>query len=227
LGASGFARAGARARLLADASKPPSAALPAPAERAFADAGTLLAGAANVETIERAVKLLESTLSAAPGHSGALRACARSQRMLALLGRDPASARDRRSGARCAAPRCHGRSAFGKRVAADVAHHLFWGEWECGAGGAMVRAGAARGAPDAEIPARFRLVCAGRRPHRRCDGGDERRAGDRAHERALHSDLGWFYFRTGRYDDALCQCRFALEMSARDASAQTCRNAPF
>jgi hypothetical protein len=84
------------ARLPADASKPPNEALPAPAERAFADAGTLLAGAANVETIERAVKLLESTLSAAPGHSGALRAYARSQRMLALLGRDPASARDRR-----------------------------------------------------------------------------------------------------------------------------------
>ena len=38
----------------------------------------------------------------------------------------------------------------------------------------------------------------------------------------LHSDLGWFYFRTGRYDDALRQCRIALEMSARDASAQTC-----
>ena len=38
----------------------------------------------------------------------------------------------------------------------------------------------------------------------------------------LHSDLGWFYFRTGRYDDALRQCRVALQMSARDESAQTC-----
>jgi DNA-binding winged helix-turn-helix (wHTH) protein/Tfp pilus assembly protein PilF len=210
------------ARLPADASKPPNEALPAPAERAFADAGTLLAGAANVETIERAVKLLESTLSAAPGHSGALRAYARSQRMLALLGRDPASARDRRLLARDALRRAVMADPRSAAVAADVAHHLFWGEWNA-AQAAQWYALARREAPqDAEILRDFAwFALADDRI------GDAMAAMNAALAIAptnvpLHSDLGWFYFRTGRYDDALRQCRIALEMSARDASAQTC-----
>jgi len=210
------------ARLPADASMPPNAALPAPAERAFADAGTLLAGAANVETIERAVKLLESTLSAAPGHSGALRAYARAQRMLALLGRDPVSARDRRLLARDALRRAVVADPRSAAVAADVAHHLFWGEWNTGQASQWY-AQARREAPqDAEILRDFAwFALADDRI------GDAMAAMNAALAIApmsvpLHSDLGWFYFRTGRYDDALRQCRIALEMSAHDVSAQTC-----
>jgi len=210
------------ARLPADASMPPNASLPAPAERAFADAGTLLAGAANVETIERAVKLLESTLSAAPGHSGALRAYARAQRMLALLGRDPASARDRRLLARDALRRAVVADPRSAAVAADVAHHLFWGEWNA-AQASQWYALAQREAPqDAEILRDFAwFALADDRI------GDAMAAMNAALAIApmsvpLHSDLGWFYFRTGRYHDALRQCGIALEMSARDASAQSC-----
>jgi Tfp pilus assembly protein PilF len=194
----------------------------APAERAFADAGTQLAGAANVETIERALKLLESTLSAAPGHSGALRAYARAQRMLALLERDPASASDRRLLARDALRRAVVADPRSAAVAADVAHHLFWGEWNA-AQAAQWYALARREAPqDAEILRDFAwFALADDRI------GDAMAAMNAALAIApmsvpLHSDLGWFYFRTGRYDDALRQCRIALEISVRDASAQTC-----
>jgi DNA-binding winged helix-turn-helix (wHTH) protein/Tfp pilus assembly protein PilF len=210
------------ARLPADASMPPNASLLAPAERAFADAGTQLAGAANVETIERALKLLESTLSAAPGHSGALRAYARAQRMLALLERDPVSARDRRLLARDALRRAVVADPRSAAVAADVAHHLFWGEWNA-AQAAQWYALARREAPqDAEILRDFAwFALADDRI------GDAMAAMNAALAIApmsvpLHSDLGWFYFRTGRYDDALRQCRIALEISVRDASAQTC-----
>jgi DNA-binding winged helix-turn-helix (wHTH) protein/Tfp pilus assembly protein PilF len=210
------------ARLPVNASKPPNAALPPSAERAFADAGTLLAGAANIETIERAVKLLESTLSAAPGHSGALRAYAQAQRTLALLGRDPASARDRRLLARNALRRAVVADPRSAAIASDVAHHLFWGEWNA-AQAAQWYALARREAPqDAEILRDFAwFALADDRI------GDAMAAMNAALAIAptnvpLHSDLGWFYFRTGRYDDALRQCRIALEMSARDASAQTC-----
>jgi DNA-binding winged helix-turn-helix (wHTH) protein/Tfp pilus assembly protein PilF len=210
------------ARLPADASMPPNASLLAPAERAFADAGTQLAGAANVETIERALKLLESTLSAAPGHSGALRAYARAQRMLALLERDPASASDRRLLARDALRRAVVADPRSAAVAADVAHHLFWGEWNA-AQAAQWYALARREAPqDAEILRDFAwFALADDRI------GDAMAAMNAALAIApmsvpLHSDLGWFYFRTGRYDDALRQCRIALEISVRDASAQTC-----
>ena len=79
---------------------------------------------------------------------------------------------------RCAAPSWPIRVR--PRVAADVAHHLFWGEWNA-AQAAQWYALARREAPqDAEILRDLRLVCAGRRPHRRRDGGDECRAGDRA-----------------------------------------------
>lgn len=210
------------ARLPADASILPNASLSAHAERAFADAGTLLAGAANVEVIQRALKLLESTLSAAPGHSGALRAYARAQRMLALLERDPASASDRRLLARDALRRAVVADPRSAAVAADVAHHLFWGEWNA-AQAAQWYALARREAPqDAEILRDFAwFALADDRI------GDAMAAMNAALAIApmsvpLHSDLGWFYFRTGRYDDALRQCRIALEISVRDASAQTC-----
>jgi Tfp pilus assembly protein PilF len=107
-------------------------------------------------------------------------------------------------------------------VAADVAHHLFWGEWDA-AQAAQWYALARQGAPqDAEILRDYAwFALADDRI------GDAMAAMNAALAIApmnvpLHSDLGWFYFRTGRYEDALRQCRIALEMSARDASAQTC-----
>ncbi len=209
-------------RLPAAALKPVNASLPEAAQRAFADAGSLLLGATNAETTERATILLESTLSAAPNHSGALRAYARAERTLALLGRDPAAAYDRRLAARAALRRAVVADPRSAAVAADVAHHLFWGEWNV-AQAAEWYALARREAPqDADILRDYAWFAL---------------ADDRVGEAMtamnaalaisplsvpLHADLGWFGFRTGRYDDALRQCRIALEMSAKDTSAQIC-----
>lgn len=209
-------------RLPAPALKPSNALLPEVAQRAYAEAGALLAGAAGAEPVERAIGLLESVLSAAPSHSGALRAYARAQRMLAVLARDPAGARSRRLAARAALRRAVVADPRSAAVAADVAHHLFWAEWN-GAQAADWYALARREAPqDADILhdyAWFALA-------------DERVADAMAAMNAalalaplsvpLHSDLGWFQFRTGHYDDALRQCRIALELSAKDTSAQIC-----
>jgi Tfp pilus assembly protein PilF len=142
--------------------------------------------------------------------------------MLVLFGRDPAAARDRRLLARDALRRAVVADPSSAAVAADVAHHLFWGEWNS-AQAAQWYALARREAPqDAEILRDFAWFAL----------ADDRINDAMAAMNAalaiapmnvpLHSDLGWFYFRTGRYDDALRQCRIALEMSARDASAQTC-----
>ena len=209
-------------RLPAAVLKPVNASLPEAAQRAYADAGSLLVGANNAETVERAVTLLESALSAAPAHSGALRAYARAERTLALLGRDPAAARERRLAARAALRRAVVADPRSSAVAADVARQLFWGEWNA-AQAAEWYALARREAPqDADILhdyAWFALAD---------DRIDEAMAAMNAAlalaplSIPLHSDLGWFQFRTGHYDDALRQCRIALEMSENDTSAQTC-----
>jgi len=209
-------------RLPAAALKPSGAVLTEAALRAYSEAGTLLVGAAGAEPVERAVGLLESTLSAAPSHSGALRAYARAQRMLAFLARDPTGARDRRLAARAALRRAVVADPQSAAVAADVAHHLFWAEWNA-AQAADWYALARREAPqDADILHDYAwFALADERV------GDAMAAMNAALAIAplsvpLHSDLGWFQFRTGHYDDALRQCRIALEMSAKNASAQVC-----
>ncbi|HEY2396609.1 MAG TPA: winged helix-turn-helix domain-containing protein [Rudaea sp.] len=209
-------------RLPAPALKPANALLPEAAQRAYSEAGTLLGGAGGVESVERAIGLLESTLSAAPSHSGALRAYAGAQRTLAVLARDPVAARDRRLAARAALRRAVVADPRSAAVAADVAHHLFWAEWNA-AQAADWYALARREAPqDADILRDYAWFAL----------ADDRIGEAMAAMNAalaiaplsvpLHSDLGWFQFRTGHYDDALRQCRIALEMSAHDNSAQVC-----
>ncbi|HSE11636.1 MAG TPA: tetratricopeptide repeat protein, partial [Rudaea sp.] len=210
------------ARMPAAAFRHADTALPAPAQRAFAEAGTLLLGASNVESVERVLGLLESVLSAAPDHTGALRMYARAQRLHAVLGRNAANAHERRSIAHDALRRAVRADPRSAGIAADVAGQLFWGEWnarEAAGWFALAR----RAAPqDAEILRDYAWFAL---------ADDRIDAALQAMNAALaisplsvdlHSDLGWFYFRTGRYDDALRQCRVALQMSARDASAQIC-----
>jgi DNA-binding winged helix-turn-helix (wHTH) protein/Tfp pilus assembly protein PilF len=219
-----------RERLLVEvASRMPAAAvsradatLPASAQRAFAEAGTLILGATDTASVDRVLGLLESVLSAVPDHAGALRMYARAQRLHAVFGRDAANARERRLLARDALRRAVHADPRSAGIAADVAGQLFWGEWnskEAADWFALAR----RAAPhDAEVLRSYAWFALA---DDRIDAALE--AMNAALAAAplsvdLHSDLGWFYFRTGRYDDALRQCRVALQMSARDESAQTC-----
>ena len=209
-------------RLPAAAVKSRRPELPAPAQSAYAEAGGLMAGQAGEAALRRAVELLESVLSATPDHSGALRAYARAERWLALLGRDPAAARDRRLLARDALRRAVRAEPRSGAVAADIATHLFWGEWNTAAAGDWF-ALARREAP--EDPAVLRSYAWFALANDR--GGEAMDAMNSALALApldtdLHADLGWFYLRTGRYDDALRQCRAAMQISAKNESAQTC-----
>jgi DNA-binding winged helix-turn-helix (wHTH) protein/tetratricopeptide (TPR) repeat protein len=219
-----------RERLLVEvASRVPATAvphsdtiLPASAQRAFAEAGTLILGVTDTASGERVLSLLESVLSVAPDHAGALRVYARAQRLHAVFGRDAANARERRLLARDALRRAVHADPRSAGIAADVAGQLFWGEWnskEAADWFALARRAAPQDAEVLRSYAWFALA------------DDRIEAALEAMHAALavaplsvdlHSDLGWFYFRTGRYDDALRQCRAALQMSARDASAQTC-----
>jgi tetratricopeptide (TPR) repeat protein len=196
--------------------------LAVPAQRAYADAGTLLVGAADRDTVERALELLESVLSTAPAHTGALRMYARAQRVMAVLGRDPAAATERRRVAHDALRRAVIADPRSAAVALDVARQLFWGEWN-DAQAAEWFALARRLAPqDVEVLHAYAwFALAGNRI------GEAMQAMNAALAVAplnlpLHTDLGWFYFRTGRYDDALRQCRIAMGMSPGDSSAEIC-----
>jgi len=217
-------------RLLAEvASRLPDAALrradqtlAGPAERAFTDAGSLMVGASGTAVVERAVGLLETVLTAAPEHTGALRSYARAQRMLAVLHRDPAKAAERRRVAHDALRRAVIADPGSAAVAIDVAGQLFWGEWN-GPQAAEWFDLARRMAPqDADVLHAYAWFAL---------ADDRVDSAMQAMNQALtiaplsvelHSDLGWFYFRTGRYDDSLRQCRIALEMAAAEASAQIC-----
>ena len=196
--------------------------LPAAAQRAFAEAGTLILGVTDTGSAERVLGLLESALSAAPDHAGALRTYARAQRLHAVLGRNAADARERRLLARDALRRAVHADPRSAGIAADVAGQLFWGEWnskEAADWFALARRAAPQDAEVLRSYAWFALA------DDRIDAALEAMNAALAVAPLsvdLHSDLGWFYFRTGRYDDALRQCRAALQMSARDASAQTC-----
>lgn len=219
-----------RERLLAEVASrlPPGALrhsesfLPPAAERAFADAGAVLMGGSRLDQVQRAIGLLESVLSVAPAHSGALRLYARAQRIAAILGRNPAAAREKRLVSRAALGRAVIAEPGSAGVAADAASQLFWGE-----GNAALAADwfdlARREAPqDADVLHAFAWFALA---DNRID--DAMQAINSALAIAplnvsLHSDLGWFYFRTGRYDDALRQCRIALEMSAANEPAQIC-----
>jgi len=210
------------ARMPATAATRADTTLPAPAQRAFAEAGALILGATDTASVERVLALLQSVLSAAPNHAGALRTYARAQRLHAVLGRDPANARERRLLARDALRRAVHADPRSAGIAADVAGQLFWGEWnskEAADWFALARRAAPQDADVLRSYAWFALA------DDRIDAALE--AMNAALAAAplsvdLHSDLGWFYFRTGRYDDALRQCRVALQMSPRDESAQTC-----
>ena len=209
-------------RLPAPAVSRADATLPAPAQRAFAEAGTLLPGATDTASVDRVLGLLESVLSAAPEHAGALRLYARAQRLHAVLGRNAANARERRLVARDALRRAVHADPRSAAIAADVAGQLFWGEWnskEAADWFALARRAAPQDAEVLRSYAWFALA------DDRIDAALEAMNAALAVAPLsvdLHSDLGWFYFRTGRYDDALRQCRVALQMSARDESAQTC-----
>ncbi|HET7065466.1 MAG TPA: winged helix-turn-helix domain-containing protein [Rudaea sp.] len=219
-----------RERLLVEvASRMPAAAvsradttLPAPAQRAFAEAGTLIPGVTDTASVERVLGLLESVLSAVPNHAGALRMYARAQRLHAVFGRNAADARERRLLARDALRRAVRADPRSAGIAADVAGQLFWGEWnskEAADWFALARRAAPQDAEVLRSYAWFALA------DDRIDAALEAMNAALAVAPLsvdLHSDLGWFYFRTGRYDDALRQCRVALQMSARDESAQTC-----
>jgi len=219
-----------RERLLVELASraPPTAvkaatpALPAPAEREFADASTLLIGATDMQPVDRAIKLLEGVLAVAPDHVGALRIYARAQRTRAVLGRDPALAAEHRALARSALRRAVLADPRSAALAADVGAHLFWADHDI-AQAADWYAVARRAAPqDADIlHAQAWFLLARNRI-------DEAMTALNAAlsiaplSVALHADLGWFYLRTGRTEDALRQCRVALEMSAADSSAQIC-----
>jgi tetratricopeptide (TPR) repeat protein len=107
-------------------------------------------------------------------------------------------------------------------VATDVADQLFWGEWnskEAADWFALARHAAPRDPAVLRAYAWFALA------DDHIDAALESINAALAVDPLsvdLHSDLGWFYFRTGRYDDALRQCRVALQMSAHDSSAQIC-----
>lgn len=182
----------------------------------------LILGASNLGSVQRALGLIEGVLSVAPDHVGALRVYARAQRLHAALGRDVKDARERRLAARDALRRAVRSDPRSAGIAADVAIQLFWGEWnakEASDWFALARREAPQDAEVLRAYAWFALA------DDRIDSALE--AMNAALTLApmsvdLHSDLGWFYFRTGRYDDALRQCRVALQMSATDASAQTC-----
>jgi len=179
-------------------------------------------GANSVATVERAITLLETTLSAAPDHAGALRMYARAQRMHAVLARDPKAARERREIARNALRRAVAAEPASAALADDVAIHLFWGEGNVAAAAdwfALARRGAPQDADILHAYAWFAL--ADNRTDEAMATINEALALAPL-DVPLHSDLGWFYFRTGRYDDALRQCRLALEMSAGDQSAKIC-----
>jgi len=196
--------------------------LPAPAQRAFAEAGTLILGVTDTASVDRVLGLLGSVLSAVPDHAGALRLYARAQRMHAVFGRDAANARERRLLAREALRRAVRADPRSAGIAADVAGQLFWGEWnskEAVDWFALARRAAPQDAEVLRSYAWFALA------DDRIDTALEAMNAALAVAPLsvdLHSDLGWFYFRTGRYDDALRQCRVALQMSAGDESAQTC-----
>jgi DNA-binding winged helix-turn-helix (wHTH) protein/Tfp pilus assembly protein PilF len=210
------------ARMPATAVARTETTLPAAAQRAFAEAGTLILGVTDTASVERVLGLLESVLSAAPGHAGALRTYARAQRWHAVFGRNAADARERRLLARDALRRAVHADPRSAGIAADVAGQLFWGEWnakEAADWFALARRAAPQDAEVLRSYAWFALA------DDRIDTAIEAMNAALAVAPLsvdLHSDLGWFYFRTGRYDDALRQCRAALQMSARDASAQTC-----
>jgi DNA-binding winged helix-turn-helix (wHTH) protein/Flp pilus assembly protein TadD len=202
--------------------KAASIALPAAAQQSFAEAGTLLASASTTEPIERALALLEGVLSVAPEHSGALRTYARAQNVRAMYARDPSTAQEHRLIAHAALRRALHADPGSSAVAADIAKHLYWSEWDS-ANSAEWFALARREAPqDADILRSYAWYALA--------DNHVTQALEAMHSAlalaplnvALHSDLGWFYFRTGHYADALRQCRVALQMAANDASAQVC-----
>jgi DNA-binding winged helix-turn-helix (wHTH) protein/tetratricopeptide (TPR) repeat protein len=199
-----------------------NATLPDPAQRAFAEAGTLILGVTDTAGVERVVGLLESVLSAAPDHAGALRMYARAQRLHAVFGRNAANARERRLLARDALRRAVHADPRSAGVAADVAGQLFWGEWNSREAADWFALARRQAPQDAEILRAYAWYALA---DDRVDAALEAMNAALAVAPLsvdLHSDLGWFYFRTGRYDDALRQCRAALKMSARDESAQIC-----
>jgi DNA-binding winged helix-turn-helix (wHTH) protein len=210
-------------RLPASALRRPDVTLPAAAQQAFADAGTLLAGgASNIDTVEHAVKLIETVLSAAPGHAGALRTYARSQRMLAVLGRDPAAARERRLLARDALRRAVLADPRSAGVASDVASHLFWGEWNTAEAADWFALARLEAPQDAQVLRGYAwFALADDRIDEAMSAMNTALAASPL-DVGLHADLGWFWFRTGHHDDALRQCRLALGMSAANTSAQIC-----
>ncbi len=219
-----------RERLLVEvASRMPATAvahaqstLPAPAQRAFAEAGTLVLGAADTASVERVLSLLESVLSVAPNHAGALRMYARAQRLHAVFGRDAANSRERLLLARDALRRAVHADPRSAGIAADVAGQLFWGEWNAKAAADWFAFARGTAPQDAEVLRSYAWFALA---DDRIDAALEAMNSALAVAPLsvdLHSDLGWFYFRTGRYDDALRQCRVALQMSARDESAQIC-----
>jgi len=198
------------------------ATLPAAAQRAFAEAGTLILGVSDIASVERVLGLLEGVLSAAPNHGGALRMYARAQRLHAALGRNAANTRERILVARDALRRAVRADPRSAATAADVADQLFWGEWnpkEAADWYALARREAPQDAQILRAYAWFALA------DDRVDSALEAMHAALAvapMSVELHSDLGWFYFRTGHFDDALRQCRATLQMSARDLSSQIC-----
>ena len=196
--------------------------LPVPAERAFADAGTLLIGAADSEPIDRAIKLLERVLAVAPDHVGALRTYARAQRARAVLAREPHEAAERRTFARAALRRAVLADPRSAVLAADIGAQLFWADHDAVQAADWYSVARREAPQDAEILHAYAwFLLAGNRV-------DEAMSALNAAlsiaplSVPLHADLGWFYLRTGRTEDALRQCRVALEMSAADTSAQIC-----
>jgi len=141
---------------------------------------------------------------------------------MAVLNRDPAGAAERRRAAHAALQRAVLADPGSAAVALDVAGQLFWGEWNAAQAAewfGLARRIAPQDADVLHAYAWFALA------------DDHIDAAMQAMNDALaiaplsvalHSDLGWFYFRTGRYDDSLRQCRIALEMAPAEASAQIC-----
>jgi len=196
--------------------------LPASAQSAYAEAVSVMGGAATEPALSRAAALLEGVLSASPDHSGALRAYARAERWLALLGRDPAAARDRRLLAREALRRAIRAEPRSGAVAADVAAHLVWGEWTAAAASNWFALARSEAPDDPAILRGYAwFALANDQSAAALDAMNDALALAPL-DTDLHADLGWFYFRTGRYDDALRQCRAAIQIGAKNESAQTC-----
>jgi len=196
--------------------------LPAAAQQAFAEAGTLLAGVATGERLERARVLLESVLSAAPDHGGALRMYARVAHLRASYSRDPVLAREYSGAAGETLRRALHAEPGSAAAAAAIAGHLYWSDWDA-AHAAQWYALARREAPqDAQILHAYAWYALAENQVAEAMQAMHAALALAPVDVSMHSDLGWFYFRTGHYADALRQCRVALQMAAGDESAQIC-----